>query len=66
MAGRGTMTERSPGTWRLPAYLGRDVSGRPVQVTRTFKGGKPSLLAWLSKLKHAGTGQGSPERRRAA
>jgi len=28
------MLERTPGTWRLRVFTGRDTAGRPVQVTR--------------------------------
>ena len=50
MSGRGTISERSPGTWRLRAYVGRDSSGRPVQVTRTFRGGKREAQKELARL----------------
>jgi integrase len=36
---KGTMTERSPGSWRLRVYIGDDpATGQPRQVSRTFKG----------------------------
>lgn len=60
MAGRGTMKERSPGTWRLRAYVGRDAEGRPVQVTRTFKGGKRQAEAELARLVTEVTERGAP------
>lgn len=50
MAGKGTMTERSPGTWRLRAYVGRDSKGRPIQIARTVKGGKRQAQAELARL----------------
>src|SRR3974390_680738 len=39
----GTMRERPPGSkrWELRAYTGRDSeTGKPRQVSRTFRGGK--------------------------
>jgi hypothetical protein len=36
----GTMTERSPGLWCLPAYAGRSSTGKPFQVSRAVDGGK--------------------------
>ena len=49
--GTGTMTERSPGVWRLRAYLGRDpVSGSPRQVSKTVHGGKREARAALNEL----------------
>ena len=38
---KGTMSERSPQSWRLRVYIGDDpATGRPRQVSRTFKGTK--------------------------
>lgn len=48
--GRGTMTERSPGVWRLRAYAGRDTNGRPVQVSRTFRGSRRAAQQELARL----------------
>ncbi len=36
------MLERTPGTWRLRVFTGRD--GPVVQLTRTFKGKSPSAI----------------------
>jgi integrase len=45
------MRERSPGRWQLRAYVGRDpVTGKPRQVTRTFKGGERAAAKALSAL----------------
>ncbi len=47
----GTMRERSPGHWQLRAYVGRDpVTGKPRQVTRTFKGGERAAAKALAAL----------------
>ncbi|HTT88936.1 MAG TPA: tyrosine-type recombinase/integrase [Acidimicrobiales bacterium] len=50
MAGKGTIRERSPGSWQLRVYLGRDGHGKPIQVSRTFKGGKRQAQAELARL----------------
>ena len=34
----GTLTERSPGVWRLRVYLGRDGTGRILHASRTVRG----------------------------
>jgi integrase len=44
------MLERTPGTWRLRVFTGRDGAGRPVQVTRTFKGTKRQAQSALAKF----------------
>ena len=45
------MRERSPGHWQLRAYVGRDpVTGKPRQVTRTFKGGERAAAKALAAL----------------
>jgi integrase len=45
------MRERSPGHWQLRAYVGRDpISGKPRQVTRTFKGGERAATKALVAL----------------
>ncbi len=35
-----TIRERKPGVWEVRAFLGRDDRGRPVQLSRTVRGGK--------------------------
>ena len=48
---KGTMTERSPGTWRLRVYIGDDpVTGRPRQATRTFRGSKRQAQTTLAEF----------------
>lgn len=47
---KGTMTERTPGVWWLRAYVGRSASGKPVQVSRTVRGGKRFAQVELAKL----------------
>lgn len=44
------MLERTPGTWRLRVFTGRDAVGRPVQVTRTFKGTKRQAQSALANF----------------
>ena len=52
------MRQRSPGSWQLRAYTGRDANGRPVQVTRTVRGTKREAQLALAKLVvDAGAGQ---------
>lgn len=34
------MRQRSPRVWEIHAYLGRDAKGKPVQVSRTVRGGR--------------------------
>lgn len=49
----GTMRERPPGSgrWQIRAFAGTDpVTGRPVQVTRTFVGGKRAAAKALAGL----------------
>lgn len=50
MAGKGTIRERSPGTWQLRVYLGRDGQGKPIQIGRFFRGGKRQAQAELARL----------------
>ena len=48
---RGTMTERSPGIWRLRVYIGDDpATGAPRQATRTFRGAKRAAQIALAKF----------------
>jgi integrase len=54
----GTLTERSPGTWRLRATVSYDpVTGNPVQASKTFHGTKreaeAALAAFVSDTKGA-------------
>jgi integrase len=44
------MKERSPGVWWLRAYAGRNSAGKPVQISRTVRGGKRLAQAELAKL----------------
>lgn len=47
----GSMTERSPGVWRLRVFLGRDpVTGRPIQSHETFRGTTRQAAKRLAKL----------------
>jgi integrase len=46
----GTMRERQPGVWELRTFLGRDDSGRPRQISRTFRGGKRAAIKALAEL----------------
>jgi integrase len=46
-----TMRERDPGVWELRVYVGRDQNtGRPRQVSKTFRGGKRAANAALAQL----------------
>jgi integrase len=47
----GTMRERSPGHWQLRAFAGPDpVTGKPRQVSRSFRGGDRAAAKALSSL----------------
>lgn len=35
-----TSRERSPGVWEVRVFVGRDGKGRPIQVSRTVRGGR--------------------------
>jgi len=49
--GGGSMTERSPGVWRLRVFVGDDpLTGNPHQVHRTFKGGQREASKALAAL----------------
>ena len=58
----GTMTERSPGVWWLPAYAGRSSKGKPLQVSRAVHGGKRLAQAELAKLVTGGARASGPAR----
>ena len=46
---KGTLTERSPGVWRLRVFIGPDpATGNPRQATRTFKGTKRQATTALA------------------
>ncbi|HEY2303643.1 MAG TPA: site-specific integrase [Acidimicrobiales bacterium] len=48
---KGTMVERSPGTWRLRVFVGNDpATGHPRQLSRTFNGGKRQASTELAKF----------------
>ena len=47
---RGTMTQRSPGTWRLRVVTGYDAEGRPQQLSRTVQGTKRQAQSALAKF----------------
>jgi integrase len=54
---KGTMLERSPGVWRLRVYIGDDpATGRPLQVSRTFRGTKrhaqTALAEFVAEVTH--------------
>ncbi len=58
--GRGTMTERSPGVWRLRVYVGRDGNDGPIQVSRTFRGGRRAAQAELARFVTDVADRGAP------
>ena len=48
---RGSMRQRSEGSWELRVFVGRDpLSGRPQYVTRTFRGGRRDAERELAAL----------------
>ena len=46
----GTMREKNPGVWELRVYLGRDRRGRPIQKSRSVRGGKRQAKRALDRL----------------
>lgn len=60
--GRGTMSERSPGVWRLRVYTGRDGRGRPIQISKTFRGGKREAQKELARMVTEIADNGAPVR----
>lgn len=58
--GRGTMVERSPGVWRLRVFVGRDAKDRPIQVSRTFRGGRRAAQAELARFVTEVADHGAP------
>ncbi len=58
--GRGTMIERSPGVWRLRVYIGRDPKDRPIQVSRSFRGGRRAAQAELARFVTEVADRGAP------
>ncbi len=59
---RGTLTERTPGHWRLRVYLGRDPHGRPLQAAKTVTGGRRQAEAALRKFITEVENSRSPQR----
>lgn len=50
-ASAGSLTERSPGVWRLRVYRGRNpITGAPLQASRTFRGTEPQARKALARL----------------
>lgn len=48
---KGSKRQRQPGVWELRVYLGRDpMTGRPLQRSRTFRGGSRAANDALVKL----------------
>jgi integrase len=43
------LNERKPGVWTLRVFVGRDVGGRPVQVSQTCRGSKREAQVALAK-----------------
>ena len=37
---RGTMRQRSPGSWQLRVYVGLDAAGKLVHLAKTYRGTK--------------------------
>src|SRR6516162_9429163 len=50
----GTMREKNPGVWELRVYLGRDRRGRPIQKSRSVRGGKRQAKRALDRLSEIG------------
>jgi integrase len=49
--GAGSMKERSPGVWRLRAFVGRDpLTGNPVQAHQTLRGSEKDARKALAKM----------------
>lgn len=52
MSGRGHVVQRSPGSWSIVLYLGRDASGKKRQRWVTFHGDKRDAEKKLTSLLH--------------
>lgn len=51
---RGTIRQRSKGSWTIQVYAGRDpVTGRKIHIARTVRGSKKEAELSLAKLIHA-------------
>ncbi|MCE5200863.1 MAG: site-specific integrase [Armatimonadota bacterium] len=47
---RGSVTQRSPGSWRLQWYCGKNEQGRDIYHNKTIRGGKKDAQAALHKI----------------
>jgi integrase len=45
-----TMRERRPGVWEIRLFTGRDATGRPTQVSKTFHGNKREARQFVAQL----------------
>ncbi len=45
-----TVRARSHGVWEVSVFLGRDVNGRPVQVSQTVHGGKKEAVCVADEI----------------
>ncbi len=50
-----TIREKRPGYWEVREFVGRDASGRPVQLSRAVRGSKKDALAAAAALRVAPT-----------
>ena len=47
---KGTIRQRSPGSWRLEVYLGRDSSGKRLRHMETVRGRKSEAQRRLREI----------------
>lgn len=48
--GQGYLRQRTPGSWTITVYLGKDASGKPRQVTKTIRGTKREAQAEMAHM----------------
>lgn len=53
-----TIREKRPGYWEVREFVGRDASGRPIQVSRPVRGTKKDALAVAAALRVSPTSPG--------
>jgi len=48
--GKGYLRQRSPGSWTLTVFLGKDASGKPRQAVKTVRGTKQEAQRELARM----------------
>ena len=47
---KGTIRQRSPGSWEIQVFLGRDASGKRIRKTETVRGKKSNAQRRLREI----------------